>query len=95
MRSNTYFKDSTRGLRDLPTVYRSSPAVSDLEVRRYQKKEEMLKQILLARRRNRISVRTLEEYLSGHLTAPSRLNTELFTELFNESGFDVNGFISM
>ena len=95
MKSSDYFREVTRGLHEVPTIFHSSAMASDLEIRRYQKKKEILRQVFLARKRNRISAKALEEYLNAHITGSNPLNIELFTELFNDSDLDSKGFISM
>ncbi len=80
-------RDSSQEFQDLPVAFPPLGTANALEIRRYKKKEEVLRQLLMSSfsRKDRVNVDALKEFLIQRLSAYSDLNTELFNELFQAS----------
>lgn len=74
---------------DLPVAFPPLSG-SDIEIRRYKKKEDVLRQILLSEfgHRDKVGADELKKFLAGRLPEGAALNSALFEELFRSCRSD-------
>jgi len=89
--------EETPELNELPVAFPPLGASNEVEIRRYKKKEEVLRQILHSSfsKKDRVNVNSLKEFLSGRIPHNAKLNEDLFNELFQASELDNQNLISM
>ena len=92
--SNSPQKDS---LVDLPIAFPPIGGSSDVEIKRYKKKEEVLRQILYSffSHKTNINAEELKQFLANRIPQGSEFNAAFFEEVFQAAGKNELGIISM
>ena len=90
-------REDSKEFQEIPIAFPPLGTTNGLEIRRYKKKEEVLRQILSSafKKKDRVSVLQVKEFLMPRLPENIELNMDLFAELFQASDPDSNGLISM